>query len=148
MTPEARARHSGRVWERVHGFMETAALVHPRYRQGLFLKEEDREKVTTLLGSHCFSVAKEAIQADLEELLSEEVRFAEQQAQSLKGVAARCAFPVQSQMLEKWRQLLPLRVAKQEGILDQPGYKRKFSNQHSTPGTKVSQVVTLVDKAL
>ena len=56
--------------------------------------------------------------------------------------------PVQTQSLEKWRQLLPLRVAKQEGIFDQPGHTRKFNNQYSTPGTKVSQVVKLVDKAL
>ena len=41
-----------------------------------------------------------------------------------------------------------MRVAKQEGIFDQPGHTRKFNNQYSTPGTKVSQVVKLVDKAL
>lgn len=56
--------------------------------------------------------------------------------------------PAQVQMLEKWRQMLPLRVAKQEGLFDKPGEKRNMLNQYSAADNKVSNVVKLVDGAL
>ena len=76
-------------------------------------------------------------------------RLALQQAQSLKGLAARCALPAQVQMLEKWRQFLPLRLAMQEQLFREPG-QRKVLNQFNGPTAKekVSQVVKLVDVAL
>ena len=56
--------------------------------------------------------------------------------------------PAQFQLLEKWRQQLPLRVAKQEQLFAQDGQPHKRLNQHSGQGNKVSQIVELVDVAL
>ena len=57
--------------------------------------------------------------------------------------------PAQVQMIEKWRQLLPLRMAMQEQLFREPG-QRKVLNQFNGPAAmmKVSQVVKLVDVAL
>ena len=56
--------------------------------------------------------------------------------------------PAQVQMCEKWQQILPLHVAKQRGVFDQPGEQRKMLNQFSAPDSKVSHIFKLADKAM
>ena len=72
LSPEITASHPGRVWKSVKDLMLTASLAHPRYRQGLFLPEDQREKITTRMGSHCYSVWKKIHGVVLEDALADE----------------------------------------------------------------------------